>query len=130
MKKLLVLIAFFAAVTINANAQGQGGGDPAARAAKMKETLKPQLIEKLKLTDAQAEKVLDINIKSRAEMRGMRDLSDDERKKKREEVEAAQNKAYKEIPLTDDQIKAVNAFFEEQRQQMMKQRGNGGGNGQ
>lgn len=126
MKKLIVLVVFLTTFyAMNASAQGQGGGDPAARAAKMKETLKPQLIEKLKLTDEQAEKVLDINIKSRAEMRGFRDMSEDERKKKREEMEAAQNKAYKEIPLTDEQIKAVNEFFEEQRKEMMKQRRGG-----
>jgi len=128
MKKLLVLVALFTIVYVSkADAQGQGGGDPAARAAKMKETLKPQLIEKLKLTDAQAEKVLDINIKSRSEMRGLRDLSEDDRKKKRDEIQAAQDKAYKEIPLTDEQIKAVNDFFEEQRKEMMKNRPNGGG---
>ena len=127
MKKLLVLVALFTIVYVKADAQGQGGGDPAARAAKMKETLKPQLIEKLKLTDAQAEKVLDINIKSRSEMRGLRDLSEDDRKKKRDEIQAAQDKAYKEIPLTDEQIKAVNDFFEEQRKEMMKNRPNGGG---
>ena len=57
-------------------------------------------------------------------MRGFRDMSEDERKKKREEIQAAQNKAYKEIPLTDKQIKAVNEFFEEQRKEMAKQRGN------
>jgi Spy/CpxP family protein refolding chaperone len=130
MKKLLVLVALFTTVyTTQAVAQGQqGGGDPAARAAKMKEVVKPQLIEKVKLTDAQADKVIDINIKSRSEMRGMRDMSEDDRKKKRAEVEAAQNKAYKDIPLTDDQIAAVNAFFEEQRKQMQQQRQNGGGN--
>jgi hypothetical protein len=125
MKKLMILVVFFTTIfAMNADAQGQGGGDPAARAAKWKETTKPQLIEKVKLTDAEAEKVIEINLKSRSEMRGMRDLSEDERKKKREEMQTAQNKAYKEIPLTDDQIKAVNEFFEEQRKEMAKQRGN------
>ena len=125
MKKLLVLVVFFTTFfAMKADAQGQGGGDPAARAARMKEVIKPQLIEKVKLTDAQAEKVIEINLKSRGEMRGFRDMSEDERKKKREEIQTAQNKAYKEIPLTDDQIKAVNEFFEEQRKEMAKQRGN------
>ena len=125
MKKLLVLVVFFTTFfAMNADAQGQGGGDPAARAARMKEVVKPQLIEKVKLTDAQAEKVIDINLKYRSEMRGFRDMTEDERKKKREEIQTAQNKDYKEIPLTDDQIKAVNEFFEEQRKEMAKQRGN------
>ena len=125
MKKLLVL-SFLFTFLIGSQVKAQGGGDPAERAAKMKATLKPQMIEKLKLTDAQAEKVLDINIKSRSEMRGFRDMTEDERKKKREEIEITQNKAYKEIPLTDEQIKAVNEFFEEQRKQMQEQRKNGG----
>ena len=125
MKKLLVLVVFFSTFFVmNADAQGQGGGDPAARAARMKEVVKPQLIEKVKLTDAEAEKVIDINLKYRAEMRGFRDMTEDERKKKREEIQTAQNKDYKGIPLTDDQIKAVNEFFEEQRKEMAKQRGN------
>ena len=125
MKKLLVLVVFFTTFfAMNADAQGQGGGDPAARAARMKEIVKPQLIEKVKLTEAQAEKVIDINLKYRSEMRGFRDMSEDERKKKREEIQTAQNKDYKEIPLTDDQIKTVNEFFEEQRKEMAKQRGN------
>ena len=127
MKKLFVLLSFFTVLFISkADAQGQGG-DPAVRQAKMKETLKPQLIEKTKLTDAQAEKVFEIYFKSRSEMRGFRDMSDDERKKKREEIQIAQDKAFKDIPLTDEQIKAVNDFFEAQRQEMMKQRANGNG---
>jgi hypothetical protein len=128
MKKLFFLLSFFTLLFISkADAQGQGGGDPAARMQKMKETLKPQLIEKVKLTDAEADKVLEINFKFRAEMRGFRDLSEDERKKKREVIQIAQDKEYKTIPLTDEQVKAVDDFFEAQRQEMMKQRANGNG---
>ena len=84
MKKLLVMVVFFTTFfAMKADAQGQGGGDPAARAARMKEVVKPQLIEKVKLTEAQAEKVIDINLKYRSEMRGFRDMSEDERKKKK-----------------------------------------------
>ncbi|MFL5811679.1 MAG: hypothetical protein ACJ749_19300 [Flavisolibacter sp.] len=127
MKKLFVLLSFFTVLFISrADAQGQGG-DPAARQAKMKETLKPQLIEKTKLTDAQAEKVFELYFKSRSEMRGFRDLTEDERTKKRQEIQVVLDKAYKDIPLTDDQVKAVDDFFEAQRQEMMKQRQNGGG---
>jgi hypothetical protein len=43
-------------------------------------------------------------------------------------LQTERNKQYKDIPLTDDQIKAVNDFFEEQRKQMQQQRQNGGGN--
>jgi Spy/CpxP family protein refolding chaperone len=129
MKKLLVLVAVFTTVLLsNANAQqGNGNFDPAQMAQRYKERVKPQLIEKVKLTDAQAEKVCDIQLASRQQMRGLRDLSEDDRKKKIEEIQADNNKQYKAIPLTDDQIKAVNDFMDEMRKQMQQQRQNGGG---
>ena len=131
MKKLLVLVAVFTTVLLsNANAQqGNGNFDPAAMKARYLERTKPALIEKTKLTAEQADKVLDINWEARSKMRGTRDLPEDERKKKAEEAQAEADKGYKAIPLTDDQIKAVNEFFEEQRKQMQQQRQNGGGNG-
>lgn len=131
MKKLLVLVAVFTTVLItNANAQqggGQGNFDPAQMAQRYKDRVKPQLIEKTKLTDAQADKVCDIQIASRQQMRGLRDLSEDDRKKKMDDIQADINKQYKAIPLSDDQIKSVNDFFEEMRKQMQQQRQNGGG---
>jgi len=130
MKKLLVLVAVFTTVLLsNANAQGGNGNfDPVAMKARYLERTKPALIEKTKLTSEQADKVLDINWEARSKMRGMRDMAEDDRKKKMEEAQTEANKQYKAIPLTDDQIKAVNDFFEEQRKQMQQQRQNGGGN--
>jgi len=133
MKKLFVLVAVFTTVLFtNANAQGGNGNgnfDPAAMKARYTERVKPSLIEKTKITDAQADKVIDINFEARSKMRGMRDLSEDDRKKKMDEIQTDINKQYKAIPLTDDQIKAVNDFFDEMRKQMQQQRQNGGGNG-
>jgi len=132
MKKLFILVAVFTtALFTNANAQGGNGNgnfDPAAMKARYTERVKPLLIEKTKLTDAQADKVIDINFEARSKMRGMRDLSEEERKKKMEDIQADINKQYKDIPLTDDQIKSVNDFFDEMRKQMQQQRQNGGGN--
>ena len=132
MKKLLVLVAVFTTVLItNVNAQGGNGNfDPVAMKARYTERVKPLLIEKTKITDAQADKVIDINFDARSKMRGMRDLSEDERKKKMEDIQADINKQYKAIPLTDDQIKSVNDFFDEMRKQMQQQRQNGGGGNQ
>ena len=132
MKKLLVMVAVFTTVLItNANAQQGGGGqgnfDPAQMAQRYKDRVKPQLIEKTKLTDAQADKVCDIQIATRQQMRGLRDLSEDDRKKKMDDIQADVNKQYNAIPLTDDQIKSVNDFFDEMRKQMQQQRQNGGG---
>ncbi len=125
MKKVLFIIAFMTTLGVmNASAQ-QGGGDPAAMLARMKERVKPQLIEKVKLTDVQADKVIEINFESRQQLRGFKDLSEEDRKKKMDEVKAENNKKYKAIPLTDDQVKSVDEFFEEQRKNMQKQRSNG-----
>lgn len=125
MKKLIAVAAIFATVYTSDVAAQQGGGDPAVMMARMKERMKPQLMEKTKLTDAQADKVLEINFEFRQQMRELRDLSEDDRKKKREEIQANINKKYKDIPLTDDQIKSVNDFYEEWRKNM-QQRGPGG----
>jgi Spy/CpxP family protein refolding chaperone len=125
MKKFLFIIAFMTTLGVmNASAQ-QGGGDPAAMLARMKERVKPQLIEKAKLTDVQADKVIEINFESRQQLRGLKDLSEEDRKKKMDEVKAENNKKYKTIPLTDDQVKSVDEFFEEQRKNMQKQRSSG-----
>ena len=130
MKKLLVLVALFTTVYVNnADAQQQSAGDPAVMLQRYKDRLKPQLVEKTKITDAQADKVVEITFSYRQKMRGLRDLSEADRKKQTEDIQAAQNKEYSAIPLTEDQIKAVNEFFEEQRKQMQERQKNGGGNG-
>src|SRR5215211_2001056 len=99
MKKLIVLVAFITTV-FAASALGQpGGGDPAAMLHRYKERVKPQLIEKTKLTEAQADKVIEISFNSRSQMRGMRDLSEEDRKKKTDEMQQAQVKEFKAIPL-------------------------------
>jgi len=126
MKKLILVFALFLTV-FSINAQAQGGGDPAAAMQRFKDRVKPQLVEKTKITDAQADKVIEINFNARSQMRGLRDLSDDDRKKKMAEIQEGINKEYKGIPLTDDQIKAVNDFFDEMRKNMQQQRQNGGG---
>jgi Spy/CpxP family protein refolding chaperone len=126
MKKLILLLALFTTVcATNANAQQQGGGDPAAMMQRMKERIKPMLIEKVKLTDEQADKVIEINMDVRKQMRDMRsaNLTDDERKAKAAELDVARDKNYKAIPLTDEQVKAVNDFFDEMRKQQQAQRG-------
>jgi hypothetical protein len=67
---------------------------------------------------------------NRSKMRSLRDLNEEDRKKQTEELQAAENKEFGAIPLTEDQVKAVNNFFDEQRKQMQQQRQqNGGGNG-
>ena len=56
----------------------------------------------------------------------MRELSEEDRNKKMKETNEEREKKLKAIPLTDDQIKAVNDFYEELRKARMAS-GRGGG---
>jgi len=133
MKKLFLLVFLFTTMyATKALAQGGGNGDPAAMMQRMKERVKPALIEKTKLTDAQADKIIEIsfaNQRKRREIRMDQAMSAEDKTKKNTEIDEAQNKEFKTIPLTDDQVKEVNIFFEEYRKQQMEQRKNGGNGG-
>jgi hypothetical protein len=129
MKKILLLAALFTAIiSSSASAQGGPGGGmtPEQRAERQKQT-KADLVAKAKITEAEADKVMQIQQESRSALRGFRDLTPEERQKKLDEVKAENSKKFKAIPLTDDQVKAVDAFYEEQMKRMMN-RGSGNGN--
>lgn len=128
---------FAAVATTSVSAQGGGGGGmtPEQRAERMKQ-MKTELIAKAKISDAEADKVMQIQQESRrGMMQGWRDMSPEDRQKKLDEVKADNDKKFKAIPLTDDQVKAVDAFYDEQMKRMMNRangnggNGNGGGNG-
>lgn len=129
MKKILFLALILSAIMSNTvNAQGgpqaQGNQDPAAMLQKMKETQKQPMIEKTGLTDAQADRIIEINFELRQSMMtGMNDLSEADRTKKAAEFKAAKEKKYSEI-LTADQVKAVYAFYEERGKNMHRKVGN------
>ena len=78
-----------------------------------KEKQIPMLVEKAGLTDAQAERVIEINFEIRQAAAGLRDLSEADRSAKIAELKATKEKKYSEIPLTAEQIKAVYNFYEE-----------------
>lgn len=127
MKKFFLLLAFMATVSA-VQAQGQpDGGDPAAFKQRYVERTKPDLIKAAKLTEAQADKVLDIQFSYMGKMREMRNLDQAQREEAMKGIQAAQNKEMTAIPLTEEQIKAVNTFFEERRKNR-PQGGQGGGN--
>jgi hypothetical protein len=133
MKKLFFLVVLFTMVySTKVDAQQNGDRDPAAMMQRMKERIKPSLIEKTKLTDAQADKVIEINFSNQRKRRDIRmdqTLTDEERTKKNAELQEAQNASLKAIPLTDDQVKDVNTFFEEMRKEQMQRRQNSGNGG-
>jgi hypothetical protein len=120
MKKLLVLVALFTFVFATANAQ-QGNGDQATRLERYKETVKPQLIEKTKITEAQADKVIAIHFSYSGRMRDLNKIADEQQRKSQiESLEAAERKEYTAVPLTEAEITAVNAFFLEQKKKIQK----------
>lgn len=130
MKKLFVLAALFTAlISTSVSAQGgPGGGDPAAMRQRMKERFKPQLVEKTKITDEQADKVLDVYMemqRQRREIRMDQNLSDEEKQKKNTVLDEEAAKKYKAIPLKDEEVKAVASFFEEMRKNMPQRREGG-----
>jgi hypothetical protein len=133
MKKLFFLVVLFTMVySTKVDAQQNGDRDPATMMQRMKERIKPSLIEKTKLTDAQADKVIEINFSNQRKRRDIRmdqTLTDEERTKKNSELQEAQNASLKAIPLTDDQVKDVNTFFEEMRKEQMQRHQNSGNGG-
>jgi len=131
MKKLFFLAALFTALiaTTSASAQGGPGGDPQQFRQRMMERMKPMLIEKTQISDAEAEKVLDIfaaTMPQRREIRMDGSMSDDDKKKKVDALNEEMSKKYKAIPLTDDQVKSVDEFF---KNMPNRRNGQGGGNG-
>lgn len=133
MKKLFFLAVLFTALlaTTTASAQGGPGGDPQQFRQRMIERVKPQLIEKTKLSDTEADKVLDLylgTMQQRREIRMDNSTSDEDKKKKVDAIDAELGKKYKAIPLTDDQVKSVTEFFNDMRRNG-RRNGPGGGNG-
>lgn len=110
MKKLLFLMLILGAL-ISTNGYAQAG-DPSVL-QQMKEKQKPGLVEKVGLTDAQAEKVIEINYELRMQASvQLKDLNEGDRSKKLAELKAWKEKKFSEF-LTPEQIKAMNTYYEE-----------------
>jgi phage I-like protein len=129
MKKLFSLFVASMALLFSLQAQPPGGGDPEAMKARMKERVKPLLIQQVGVSDAEADKILEINFDFQTKTRELRmdqALSDDDRKKKMKELNDNRDKKVKDIPLSDEKVKAVNTFYEEMRKKQQEARGNRG----
>ena len=122
MKKILFLTLILGAiVSISVNAQA---GDPPSVLQQMKDQQKPGLIEKVGLTEVQADKLIEINYESRMQAaRELNGLNEADRTKKLAEIKAAKEKKYSEL-LTPEQIKAVKAYYEEMGKNMPKKPAN------
>ena len=110
MKKFLFLTLILGAI-ISTNSYAQAG-DPPTPLQQIKDKIRPQMVEKTGLTEAQADRIIEINYEFRESMRAHANLDETERTKKVAELKAARDKKYTEIPLTAEQIAAVKAFYE------------------
>lgn len=112
MKKLL-LMTFILSAILCVNTNAQPAADPPSVLKQMKEQQKPGLMEKAGLTEAQAEKIIEINYEIRMQAgRELKDLNEADRTKKLAEIKALKEKKYSEV-LTADQIKAVKTYYED-----------------
>lgn len=91
--------------------------DPAAVLQQMKKVV-PQMVEKTGLTEAQANRVIELNFEMR-HAAGAIDPNDADRSKKIADLKAAKEKKMSEL-LTPEQIAAVKKFYEEMGKNMQK----------
>lgn len=112
MKKFLFLTLILGAL-ISTTAYAQPAGDPPSMLQQMKEKQRPGLVEKVGLTEAQADKVIELNYDMRMQAsREFKDLPEADRKKRFAELKAAKEKKFAEF-LTPEQITAMNTYYEE-----------------
>lgn len=116
MKKFLFLTLIFSAL-ISTNLLAQAGDEPAkSMIEQMKEKFKAPMVAKTGLTEAQVDRVIEVNYEIRmAAPKNLRDLSEADRSAKIAELNALKEKKYSEIPLTGNQIKSVHDFFADMR---------------
>lgn len=119
MKKFL-LLTLIAGALVSTTTYAQPAGDPPTVLQQMKEKQKPGLVEKVGLTDAQAEKVIEINYETRMQAASeLKDLNEADRSKKLAELKAAKAKKFSEF-LTPEQITAMNTYYEEMGKTMQR----------
>src|SRR5215203_3767959 len=133
MKKILFLSLICSGVIATTTYAQSGGGpqasaqqskeDQATMLQQMKDRFKPQMVEKTGLTEAQADRVIELNFEMRMAAGELRDLPEEDRKQKIAELKAAKEKKMSEL-LTAEQIQAVKTFYESMGKDMKPKAGN------
>ncbi len=110
MKKVFaLLVILFAASGSVLMAQGGGNMDP----AQMRERQLTQLKSSdLKLTDVQADSVIAVQMEMRQQMRGLRDLPEDQRAAKRKEMNDMMMKRWTSALKDEALAKRVAEYYE------------------
>lgn len=114
MKKVTAMLALVLGISCTSLMAQTGGGnfDP----AKMKERQLQRLKESdLKLTDAQADSVVSINMETMQQMRGFRELSEDQRSAKMKEMNDYRAKRLSSALQDETLAKKVEDYYEKQR---------------
>jgi hypothetical protein len=125
MKKVIALFVLVFSLSANVLFAQQGGGGGNFDPARMKERQLQQLKSSdLNLTDVQTDSVIAVNMETREQMRGLRDLSDDQRTAKIKEINEYRLKRWTAALKDEALAKKVADFYEKQR----AARSNGGGN--
>ena len=127
MKKVFAIltIVFFAGIS-SIHAQGGGQMDP----AQMKEMMKNRYKEAMPyLTPVQLDSVTNIVFDSRSGMRGMRDMSPEQRQEAMKKANEARDKRL-DTALPKDVAEKVKKDLAELQQKMMQNRPQGGGGNQ
>src|SRR5688500_7732044 len=134
MKKFLLLTLIFSAVITTATyaqpaqqapqpQQTQPAFDPAVMLQQMKEKQVPLMVEKTGLSEAKANRVIELNFEMRMAASALKDLSEADRSAKIQELKAAKEKKMSEL-LTADELKAVKEFYENMGKSVPQKSGN------
>ncbi|RYZ24127.1 MAG: hypothetical protein EOO16_02340 [Chitinophagaceae bacterium] len=97
--------------------------DDAAMLQQAKEKQKGPMVEKTGLSEAQVERIIEINFEIRQAARGLRDLNETDRSARITELKALKEKKYAEI-LTPEQVKTVHTYYEDMGKAMQQKAGN------
>jgi hypothetical protein len=125
MKKIFLPILL--ALSIGAMAQGGPNLTPEQRLERVKTIYRAPLLEKTKLGEIKVDKVIAIIAEAQGKMSPImmdQSLDPDAKMKKFEELRAERDKKFKEIPLTDAEIKSVSDVLDEIRKNMQSNRSN------
>lgn len=79
----------------------------------LREKQKPSLVQKLKLTKTEADKVIEVQVWAAPYLLSFAKLPAAQQAEKIRQLNEGKEKKYREIPLTDEKVKAVIAFYEQ-----------------
>ena len=120
MKKFLFLTLIFGSL-LSTNLFAQAAdGQTKSLLEMMTERHKAPMVAKTGLTEAQVDAVLAINAEIKEAGAIVNTLPAADRPGKFAALKEAKDKMYREIPLTDEQVKSVYAYFEEVGKNMQK----------